>query len=174
MVVAPQRKRAHKRFSADITKVAKKNKRPFRTMTDLVNTNARFPQLIPVLIDRLKNVETSSGLTDPTKLHGFRSGVYRSLTTIDAIGMEPVPPLLFSGFYSEPPASPDVVATIGDALNYLAMPSDYDHMREIAGDRTLSFGRAGVIEWLVKMDPDDEVRLQARRTLAKIDRSNPK
>lgn len=145
---------AHERLSGDISKAAKKAGLPFRTITDLINTNERYSALIPVLVDWLKNVETKSGLTDPADLHDFRDGLYRSLTTIDAMGTEAVP-LLFDSFYFQPAAPEIILATIGTALKYLAAPTDYPRMRQIATDRSLGYGRAQVIEWLLRADPDD-------------------
>lgn len=158
MPVTPEWTRAHERLSADITKVAKKNGLAFRSDTDLINTNERYPALIPLLIDWLKNVEKKSGIIDPTELHEFRDGFYRALTTIDAMGTEAVP-LLFDSFYLKPPAHPTILAAIGNALQYLARPSDYPRMRQVAADRTLSFGRAPVVEWLLRADPDDALPL---------------
>ncbi|WP_396912362.1 HEAT repeat domain-containing protein [Mycolicibacterium sp.] len=154
MPPTPEWTQAHAGLSADIAKVAKKCGLPFRTNADLINTNARYPELVPVLLDWLKNVEAKSGLTDPVELHRFRSGLYRSLMTIDSMGTEVVP-VLFDSFYLEPQAHPTVLAVIGDALKYLAVPTDYDRMRQIAADRSLSFGRAPVIEWLLQQNPDD-------------------
>ena len=158
MPVTPEWKRAHDRLSADITKVAKKNRLPFRNITDLINTQERYPSLIPVLVDWLKNVKKKSGLTESADLHNFRDGLYRSLTTIDSMGTEVVP-LLFDSFYIEPPAHPTILAAIGNALKYLAVPSDYPRMRAVVTDRSLSFGRAPVIEWLLRNDPDDALPL---------------
>ena len=135
MTVSPQWKHAHDRFRADITRVAKKNRLRFRTMTDLVNTAERYPPLIPVLIDWLKHTEARTGLTDPHECHEFRDGLARSLMTPDAIGTEALP-LLFDALYLKPQPSPDRLAAIGNALQYLAQPADYDRMRRIAADRT--------------------------------------
>jgi len=146
--------RAHERLSHDIAKAAKKAGLPFRTITDLINTDKRYPELLPVLIDWLQNVEAKSGLTTPAELHDFREALYRSLTTIDAMGTEAVP-LLFDSFYLQPPAPPIILATIGTALKYLAAPTDYQRMRQLAVDRTLGYGRAQIFEWLLRADPDD-------------------
>lgn len=154
MASAERWARAHDRLSSDISKAAKKAGLHFRSITDLINTNERYPDLIPLLADWLKSVESKSGLTDPAELHDFRDGLYRSLTTIDAMGTEAVP-LLFDSFYLQPPAPPFILSTIGTALKYLAAPSAYPRMRRIATDRSLSFGRAPVLEWLMRADPDD-------------------
>ncbi|BDB43178.1 MULTISPECIES: hypothetical protein [Mycobacterium] len=153
-----QWKRAHERLNADITKAAKRKNLPFRSITDLINTNERYPSLIPVLIDWLKNLENKSGLTQPTELHDLRDGLYRALTTVDAMGTEAVS-LLFDSFYLQPPAPPIILATIGTALRYIAAPADYVRMRQVATDRSLSFGRAPLIEWLLRADPDDALPL---------------
>ena len=158
MVVTPEWERAHERLSADITKAAKKHGLNFRNISDLVNTNERYPELIPLLVDWLKHVEARSGLKDPRDLHNFRDGLYRALTTVDAMGGDVVA-LLADSFYITPPAPFMTLAAIGNALKYLAVPSDYPRMRQIAVDRTLSFGRAPVIEWLLRQDPDDAVPL---------------
>ena len=158
MPVTPEWERAHKRLGSDITKVAKRDGLPFRNVTDLINTQARYPVLIPLLIQWLRNAEEKSGLSDPTQLHRFRSGLYRSLTTIDAMGTEAVP-LLFDSFYLEPRAAETTLAVISNALSYLAVPSDYGRMRAIAADRTLGFGRAHIFEWLLRNDPDDALPL---------------
>jgi len=154
MPPTPEWARAHERLSADITETAKRNKLPFRTNADLINTNERYPSLIPVLVDWLQNTETKSGLTDPVELHRFRNGLYRSLTTIDAMGTDAVP-LLFDSLYLVPPAPATTLAAIGNALSYLAAPTDYARMREVATDRSLGSGRAPVIDWLLRADPED-------------------
>jgi hypothetical protein len=157
MAPTPEWTRAYTALSADISKASKKAGLPFQSDTDLINTDARYPSLIPLLIDWLKNVGQKSGLTDPVELHRFRDGLYRSLTTVDATGTEAIP-LLFDSFYLEPQANPTILASIGNALKYLAVPSDYARMRQVATDRKLSFGRAPVIEWLLRNDPDDAYR----------------
>ncbi|SHQ96600.1 Uncharacterised protein [Mycobacteroides abscessus subsp. abscessus] len=158
MPPTPQWKHAHELLGADIAKAAKKDGLSFQTVADLINTNVRYPHVVPVLIEWLKNVKEKSGLTDPVELHRFRDGLYRSLATMDSRGTEAVP-LLFSSFYLEPLANPTILAAIGDALKYLAVPSDYPRMREVALDRSLSFGRAPLIEWLLEIDPDDALPL---------------
>lgn len=158
MPPTPQWTRAHAKLSADITKAARKARLPFRNLTDLVNTSARYPQLLPVLVEWVRDTERKSGLVDPDELHQFRDGLYRALTTIDAMGTDVVP-LLFDDLYRRPPARPTQLATIGNALKYVAVPSDYFRMRAVAADRSLSFGRAPVLEWLLRADPDDALPL---------------
>ncbi len=158
MPPTPEWTRAHEKLSADITKAAKKAGLPFRSNADLINTSDRYPSIVPVLIEWLKDVEAKTGIHDPVELHRFRNGLYRSLTTIDAMGTEVIP-LLFSSFYLEPQAPPTTLAVIGTALKYLAVPSDYTRMRQVALDRSLSFGRAPVIEWLLEIDPEDALPL---------------
>lgn len=158
MAPPPEWLKAHERLSADITKASKKAKLPFRTLPDLVNTNVRYPDLIPVLIDWLRNVEKYTGLTENRDLSNFRDGLCRALTTIDAMGTEAVP-LLFEQFYLDPPM-PEVNAdAVANALSYLAVPSDYDRMVAIASDRSLGSGRTAVLEWIIKQGREDGLQL---------------
>ena len=50
MTPSPQHQRAHELLTADITKASRKAKLRFRTLTDLVNTSERYPDLILSLI----------------------------------------------------------------------------------------------------------------------------
>lgn len=111
---SPQRQQAHALISDDITRISKKAGLPFRTLTDLVNTNERYPELVPLLIDQ---------------------------------------------YYLEPPL-PEVNAyAAGNALRFLAVPSDYDDMATIAADRSLGSGRAAVLEWIIKQGLPDGLHL---------------
>ncbi|WP_246007905.1 HEAT repeat domain-containing protein [Gordonia oryzae] len=117
-------------------------------MADLVNTDERYPALVPLIIDWVRHVEEKSGLKDPRELANFRDGLYRSLTTIDAMGTDAVP-LLMDQYYLDP-RLPEVNAyAVGNALRYLAVPSDFDNMAKLGADRSLGSGRAAILEWLV-------------------------
>ena len=140
---------AHAALSADITKISKRHGLRFRQMRDLVNTTERYPALIPMLIDWVRNVEEYSGLADHRDLANFRDGLYRSLTTIDAMGTDAVP-LLMEQYYLNPPLPEINSFAIGNALLYLAVPSDYEQMAKLGADRSLGSGRAAILEWLVK------------------------
>ncbi|AYJ48114.1 hypothetical protein [Rhodococcus sp. P1Y] len=154
MAPSPQHQRAHELLTADITKASRKAKLRFRTLTDLVNTNERYPDLIPLLIDWLKNVEARSEATDPQVIGNLRDGLARALTTVDAMGTEAVP-VLFDQFYLDPPLPPINSFAVGNALLQLAVPSDYDRMAAVAADRTLGSGRAAILEWLIKQGRPD-------------------
>ncbi len=140
---------AHAALSSDIKKAGKRSRLRFRTMTDLVNTSERYPALIPTLIDWVRNVEERSGLTDHRDLANFRDGLYRALTTIDAMGTEAVP-LLMEQYYLNPPLPEVNSFAIGNALCYLAVPGDYEQMANLGADRSLGSGRVAILEWLIK------------------------
>ncbi|ORI13122.1 hypothetical protein BJD99_00200 [Rhodococcus sp. 1163] len=149
MAPSPERLKAHEMLSADITRISKQAKLPFRTLPDLVNTKVRYPELIPLLIDWLKNLDGRTPMTDPQDLAKFRENLARALTTVDAVGTEAVP-VLFEQFYLNPPLPPINSHAVGNALLHLAVPSDYDRMAALAVDRSLSSGRAAILEWLIK------------------------
>lgn len=149
MAMTPEWSRAHGRLSADITRISEQVGSSLRTVTDLVNTQQRYPELVPLLIDWLRNVEQKSGLTDPRDLGNFRDGLARALTTIDATGTDAVP-VLFDQFHLTPPMPEVNLFAIGNALSYIAGPSDYARMASVAADRSHRSGRAAVIEWLMK------------------------
>ncbi len=158
MAPPPQHQHAHRLLTADITRLSKKAGLDFRTLTHLVNTDKRYPELIPLLIDWLKNVEQRSEATDPQVLGNMRAGLARALTTVDAMGTEAVP-VLFDQFYVDPPLPPVNSFSVGNALLHLAVPSDYDRMAAVAADRTLGSGRAAVLEWLIKQGREDGLDL---------------
>jgi hypothetical protein len=152
--VSPEWTKSHELIGKDIAKAAKKDGLPFRNLSDLVNTNERYPRVVPVLIDWLNHLDERVPLTDPRDLGRFRSGIYRALTTIDAMGTEAVP-LLMDEFYRTPQMSPGTLFAIGNALHYLAVPADFDRMAAIAADRTLGSGRTAVMEWLIDQGRED-------------------
>lgn len=154
MTPSPQHQRAHELLTADITKASRKAKLRFRTLTDLVNTSERYPDLIPLLVDWLKNVEARSEATDPQVIGNLRDGLSRALTTVDAIGTEAIP-VLFAQFQLDPPMPPVNSFAVGNALLHLAMPSDYDRMAAVAVDRTQLSGRAAILQWLIKQGRPD-------------------
>ncbi|QKT06716.1 hypothetical protein HUN08_05565 [Gordonia sp. X0973] len=158
MAFSPERIRAFDLLSADITKVSKKAKLPFRTVNDLIRTNERYPELIPLLTDWLRNVESKSRLTDPREIAQLRETLARTLTTIDAMGTEAVP-VLFDQLYVEPPMPEVNMAAVGNALGYLAVPTDYKRMSAAAADRSLGYGRAGIIDWICKQGIDEGLQL---------------
>ncbi|MDL9944568.1 hypothetical protein QSJ19_03005 [Gordonia sp. ABSL11-1] len=158
MAPSPEWIRAHERLSADITNVSKKAKLPFRSLPDLVNSTERYPELVPLLIDWLRTAEQKSGLTDARELGNFRDGLCRALTTIDAMGTDAVP-VLFDQFYVEPRMPEVNLYAVGNALEYLAVPTDYERMANVAADRSLGSGRAAVLEWLIKQGSDDGLRI---------------
>ncbi|RPA58332.1 HEAT repeat domain-containing protein [Gordonia oryzae] len=148
MPPSPEWIAAHAALSSDITRIGKRNGLRFQTMADLVNTDERYPALVPLIIDWVRHVEEKSGLKDPRELANFRDGLYRSLTTIDAMGTDAVP-LLMDQYYLDP-RLPEVNAyAVGNALRYLAVPSDFDNMAKLGADRSLGSGRAAILEWLV-------------------------
>lgn len=152
MAVTPEWIRSHELLGRDIAKAARRDGLNYKNITDLVNTSQRYPSVVPVLIDWLKNLDDRTPLTDPRDLANFRDGLCRALTTLDAIGTGAVP-LLIDQFYLEPPL-PEVNAyAAGNALRFLAVPSDYDEMATIAADRSLGSGRAAVLEWIIKQGP---------------------
>ncbi|GAA1480354.1 hypothetical protein GCM10009624_07940 [Gordonia sinesedis] len=142
-------KRALDRLSSDITKTSKRAGLPFRKISDLVNTQERYPELVPLLIDWLRNVEQKSGLTDARDLGNLRDGLARALTTIDATGTDAVP-VLFDQFHTTPPMPEVNLYAVGNALEFLAGPADYDRMAAIGADRSHGSGRAEVLTWLMK------------------------
>lgn len=148
MPVTPQWRAAHDILGKDIAKAARRDGLTITSVAGLVNTNRRYPSVIPVLIDWLKHAEHRVPLTDPFDLDRFRSGIYRALTTIDAMGTEAVP-LLMSEFYREPQQSPGTLHAAANALRYLAVPSDFDRIAALASDRSLGSGRAALLEWLI-------------------------
>lgn len=158
MAPSPEHRRAHELLTAEITRVSKKAKLPFRTLTDLVNTNQRYPDLIPLLIDWLRHVELRSEATEPRVLAKLRDGLSRALTTVDAVGTEAVP-VLFEQCYLDPPLPPINSHAVANALLHLAVPSDYDRMAALATDRSLSSGRAAILEWLIKQGRPDGLEI---------------
>ncbi|MDJ0362576.1 hypothetical protein [Rhodococcus sp. H29-C3] len=161
MAPSPEHRRAHELLTAEITRVSKKAKLPFRTLTDLVNTGQRYPDLIPLLIDWLRHVELRSKATEPKVLANLREGLSRALTTVDAVGTEAVPVLFdqFDQFYLDLPLPPINSHAVSNALLHLAVPSDYDWMAALATDRALSSGRAAILEWLIKQGRPDGLEI---------------
>lgn len=153
-----ERAEAMARLSADITRAAKKAKLPYRSIDDLIRTDVRYPELIPVLIDWLKNLGAKSGLKNPRHLTSFRDFLSRALTTADSLGTEAMP-LLFDQFYVEPRMPEHNMAAVSNALDYLALPSDFDRMAALAVDRSLGFGRAGIIKWLCRQDLEEGLQI---------------
>ncbi|ORI24964.1 hypothetical protein BJI47_05610 [Rhodococcus sp. 1168] len=82
----------------------------------------------------------------------------RALTTVDAVGTEAVP-VLFEQFYLDPPLPPINSHAVANALLHLAVPSDYDRMAALAMDRSLSSGRAAIMEWLIKQGRPDGLEI---------------
>ncbi|MDL9948636.1 hypothetical protein QSJ19_24230 [Gordonia sp. ABSL11-1] len=158
MAVTPEWTRSHELIGKDIAKAAKKDGLQFSSITDLVNTTQRYPSVVPVLIDWLQHLDERVPLTDPKDLGRFRSGIIRALTTIDAMGTEAVP-LLMDEYYRQPQMSPGTLFAIGNALRYLAVPTDHDRIATLAADRTLGSGRAALLEWLIEQGTDDGLRI---------------
>nr|WP_296769421.1 hypothetical protein [Rhodococcus sp. (in: high G+C Gram-positive bacteria)] len=161
MAPSPQHVRAHELLTADITRASKKAKLDFRTLTDLVNTDKRYPALIPLLIDWLCDVEKRSEATDLKVLANLRDGLSRALTTVDAVGTEAVE-VLFDQFHLDPPLPPINSFAVGNALLQLAVPSDFDRMAALAADRAQGSGRAAVLEWLIKQGRSDGLDIVVR------------
>lgn len=147
MASSPEKLKAHEMLSSDISRISEKAGLSFRTLTDLVNTDKRYPELVPLLVDWLKNLDGRTPMTDQKDLANFRDGLARALTTVDAVGTGAVP-VLFDQFYLDPPLPAINSFAVGNALLQLAVPSDYDRMAAVAADRTLGSGRAALLEWI--------------------------
>jgi hypothetical protein len=158
MPVTPEWTKSHELIGKDIAKAAKKDGLKFASIPDLVNTNERYPSVVPVLIDWLKNLDDRVPLTSPGDLGRFRGGIYRALTTIDAMGTEAVPPLM-DEYYRKPQMTPGTLHAIGNALRYLAVPTDFNRMAELAADRSLGAGRAALLEWLIDQGRPDGLQI---------------
>lgn len=118
MPATPEWKASHELLGNAIAVAAKKDGVEARTIADLVNTDARYPSVVPILIDWLKHLDERVPLTDPGDLGRFRSGIYRALTTIDAMATEAVP-LLMKEFYREPQMSLGTLHACANALRFL-------------------------------------------------------
>lgn len=149
MVIVEEYERAFRSIDAEIAKASKSAGLPFRSLVELANTRLRYPELIPLLIDWLDNVEERSRLTDPRDLAEFRETLARALTTIDARETEAVA-LMFDQLSIRPRMQDTYLATFSNSLDYIAGSSDYDRMAEVAADRSLGYGRAPVIEWIAR------------------------
>ncbi|MCM3896441.1 hypothetical protein [Gordonia sputi] len=158
MAVTPEWIRSHELLGRDIAKAARRDGLNVKSVTDLVRTSERYPSVIPVLIDWLKHADERVTITDPRELGQFRSGIYRALTTIDAMGTEAVT-LIMKDLYRTPQMSPVTLGAAANALRFLAVPSDYDEMATIAADRSLGSGRAAVLEWIIKQGLPEGLQL---------------
>lgn len=158
MPATPEWKASHELLGNAIAVAAKKDGVEARTIADLVNTDARYPSVVPILIDWLKHLDERVPLTDPGDLGRFRSGIYRALTTIDAMATEAVP-LLMKEFYREPQMSLGTLHACANALRFLAVPTDFDRMATLASDRSLGAGRAALLEWLIEQGRPDGLKI---------------
>lgn len=131
---------------------------PFRNLNDLTNTNERYPELIPLLIDWLRNVESYTGLQDDRDISRFRDILSRALTTPDAVGTDAAAVLL-DQFELDPPMREVNLDGVANALLYVARPEDYERMAEIAADRRFGYGRTQILAWLIKQKREDGLRL---------------
>ena len=149
---------SHQLLGKDIAAAARKDGLNAANVTDLVRTSERYPSVVPVLIDWLKHADERVPITDPRELGQFRSGIYRALTTIDAMGTEAIP-LIINDLHRAPHMSPGTIDAAANALRYLAVPTDYDEMAKIAADRSLGSGRAAVLEWIIKQGLPEGLQL---------------
>jgi hypothetical protein len=123
----------------------------------MVNTQERYPSLVPVLIDWIKHLPDRTAMTDPWEIGNFREALYRALTTPDAMGTEAVP-LLLTQYTVEPPLSDFNTYGLSNALLHLAMPSDFDAIARLAQDRSIG-GRSPLLEWLIKQGLDEGLQI---------------
>ena len=155
-----QRLAAFALVNADIAAVSERAGYEFRRLVELINTQKRYPALVPVLIEWVKTVDERTSLTDPRDLGDLRESLYRALTTLDALGTEAVP-LLLTQYKVDPPLSDFNSYGLSNALLYLAMPSNFDDIARLAQDRSIG-GRSPLLDWLIQQGREDGLQIVVR------------
>lgn len=114
----------------------------------------RYPELIPVLLDWIENIDAKARFSDPVDRAQFLDAVARSLITPDARGVHSsrgtsTSEVLAAYLGSHPQAPTVSLQGACFALKDVARAADTPLMGRFAGDRYLGEARAPILEWVI-------------------------
>lgn len=135
-------------INADLDKAARKAGAAPMTVRELRKTQRRYPALVPVLMDWLRNLDSKTSLPD-TASGNIHNMLFRTLMTPDAPSRE-VFSLAVAYLDSHPQIAGTVLQGASNAAGYHATPEDTPTMIRLAGDRANGDGRVWILEWLVR------------------------
>lgn len=146
---------ASEKINADLAKAARRAGTVPFTLRELRKTGERYPELVPVLIDWLRNLDTKASLPD-RDAGNIRDPLFRSLMTPDAPSAD-VMALATAYLDAHPPIAGTVLQGASISASYHATEQDRDTMIRLARDRENGNGRVWIFEWLVKSGDDDAI-----------------
>lgn len=118
------------------------------------HSKERYPELIPVLLDWIENIDAKAQFSDPVDRAQFLDAVARSLITPDARGARSSRGTstaeVLAAYLASHPQGPSVALQGACfALKDAARAADTPLMARLAADRHLGEARAPILEWII-------------------------
>ena len=154
MIFGSERERAFAKLNRDLKKVAKKNGTEVNDIVELANNEARYPELIPTLVDWYGDVDSKTTLSDPRDRAQFLDAISRSLITREARGTNAFA-LAVRYLESHPCTNQSNFQGAGILVAYLAKKPDTEDMIRLACDRYLGEARVPILDWLLRSKKPD-------------------